>query len=57
MKKTYLTPSIKTRSIVETESILAASGETMPIGGEQVNEGLSKQSGAWEAEQSSVWDD
>lgn len=55
MKKTYLTPSIKTRSIVETESILAAS--TMPIGGEQVNEGLSKQSGAWEAEQSSVWDD
>lgn len=59
MKKAYITPALKTRLIAETEEMMAASGETLPINkdGETVNDGLSKKADTWINEPKSNWED
>jgi hypothetical protein len=59
MKKVYITPALKTKLMTETEEMMAASGETLPIikDGETVEGGLSKENIHWESDEKSVWDD
>ncbi len=59
MKKTYIKPALKTKSIVEAGYMLAASAETLPVvKDETVDEALSKQTNdIWENDRPFVWDD